>query len=278
MTHSAFFRTADIHIPEADLHAYVDGQLDAERTSAIRRYLLAHSDTARRVRDYLDQRDALRVALAHVAMEPIPIQLDLQRLIQQRLAQQHRWSVWRAAAGALLAIGLTTASMTGGWFLRGGIAVPAALEAKASSNDRLLDEIADYHAAYARETIHQVEVPASETAHIESWLGDRLHRRLQVPDLSSRGLEFTGARLLVVDGAPVADLVYHWPGREHQPVALCITFASGPEEAPRLAVRDDIQQISWQHNGYAYVIAGWMNPTTLQELANELMPQLGMQA
>jgi len=76
----------------------------------------------------------------------------------------------------------------------------------------------------------------------------------------------------------VADLVYHWPGREHQPVALCITFASGPEEAPRLAVRDDIQQISWQHNGYAYVIAGWMNPATLQELANELMPQLDMQA
>jgi hypothetical protein len=68
--------------------------------------------------------------------------------------------------------------------------------------------------------------------------------------------------------------MYRWPGNEHQPVALCIAFATGPEAAPRLAVRDDIQQLAWQRNGYAYVIAGWTTPAMLRELADELMPRL----
>lgn len=275
MPHRAFFGGTGVAIPETELHAYVDGQLDPERNAAIRRYLLAHSDTARRVRHYIKQRDTLQAAFAHVAMEPIPIQLNLQRMLQQRLAQQQpRWSVWRLAAGLVLAIGLTGAGTLTGWVLRGGSGGVPAIEAQASPIDRLLDEIADYHTAYARETIHQVEVPASQTAHIESWLGDRLHRRLHVPDLSSHGLQFAGARLLVVDGAPVADLVFHWPGKEHQPIALCITLAPGPDEPPRVAGREDLQQISWQRNGYAYVIAGWTDPATLQALASDLMPRL----
>jgi anti-sigma factor RsiW len=98
-----------------------------------------------------------------------------------------------------------------------------------------------------------------------------------VPNLSSRGLRFTGARLLVVDGAPVADLMYHWPGNEQRPIALCISFATGAPDGPRLAVRDDVQQVSWQRNGYAYVIAGWADPATLGELADALMPELDEQ-
>jgi anti-sigma factor RsiW len=209
-------------------------------------------------------------------LEPIPIELNLQWIIRQRLARQ-RWTGWRAAAGVVLAIGLAATGAASGWVLRGrpdsGVAVPAVL-AQVAPTDRLLEEIADYHAVYARETIHQVEVPASQTTHIESWLGDRLHRRLQVPDLSRQGLQFSGARLLVVDGAPVADLMYRWPDRDHEPVALCITFATEPEASPRLDAREGIQQLVWQRNGYAYVLAGWATPTTLQRIADELMPQL----
>jgi anti-sigma factor RsiW len=82
-------------------------------------------------------------------------------------------------------------------------------------------QVAQYHKIYAREQRHLVEVSAAETPHIEQWLGKRLDDlAFKVPDLSAFGLTFKGARMLVVNGAPVAQLVY-LPA-DGRAVALCI--------------------------------------------------------
>jgi anti-sigma factor RsiW len=64
------------------------------------------------------------------------------------------------------------------------------------TQNAMLNEIVEYHAIYARGTQHLAEVPADRKDHIEKWLGDRLSQEFHVPDLSSMGLPFAGARLL----------------------------------------------------------------------------------
>ena len=102
-------------ISEEELHAWIDGQLEPERRSAVQRYLQEQPDVAHRVTAWRDQREALRAAFSSVAAEPIPPRLGLERLLQERLAQ--RRLPWRAAASVLLAFALGGA---GGWFLHGG--------------------------------------------------------------------------------------------------------------------------------------------------------------
>ena len=91
-------------ISEEELHAWIDGQLEPERRSAVQRYLQEQPDVAHRVTAWRDQREALRAAFSSVAAEPIPPRLGLERLLQERLAQ--RRLPWRAAASVLLAFAL----------------------------------------------------------------------------------------------------------------------------------------------------------------------------
>ncbi len=71
-------------ITEDDLHAYVDGALEPEREAEVAIYLEGHPDVARRVSVFSDQRDLLRKALAPIADEPLPPQLDLSRIIENQ--------------------------------------------------------------------------------------------------------------------------------------------------------------------------------------------------
>ena len=106
-------------IAQEELHAWMDGQLDADRQQAVSRYLQDHPDVARRVAGWREQRDALRAAFASVAAKPIPSRLQIDRLIRHHLTR--RAVVWRTAATALLAFGLGGAA---GWFLHNGLQPP----------------------------------------------------------------------------------------------------------------------------------------------------------
>jgi anti-sigma factor RsiW len=140
--------------------------------------------------------------------------------------------------------------------------------------ENLIEEIAEYHAIYARETEHQVEVKADRLDEIESWFGERLQRKLRVPDLTNRGLVFRGARLLAVETQAVAELLYSFPESPNQPLALCITV--GPSEGLpyKTEAQGDMTLALWGEHGFVYVLAGWLDRPTLAALAAELKPML----
>ena len=71
-------------ITEEDLHAYVDGVLETERRAEVAEYLDGHPDVAKRIAGFADQRELLRKALAPIADEPLPPQLNLSRIIEDR--------------------------------------------------------------------------------------------------------------------------------------------------------------------------------------------------
>ena len=126
-------------------------------------------------------------------------------------------------------------------------------------------QVAQYHRVYAREQRHLVEVPAAETPHIEAWLGKRLELPFKVPDLSAFGLTFQGARMLVINGQPVAQLVYLPPGG--RAFALCVIHSKREDKPLTASRQDDLNMVDWRVKGYGFVVVGWEDQTELRAIA-----------
>jgi anti-sigma factor RsiW len=241
---------ADFPIREEDLHAYLDGELPPKRAAAVEAYLREHPADARRLAAYRADGEALARLFASPASPPRPV-----REATPAPRPQARWRAGMALAASLLIgmLGLAAAVLTGG-------------DAQ-SEHAALLEEIAGYHRIYARETKHLVEVGADRRDEIVAWLGSRLGRRLAIPDLGPRGFTFAGARLLVVNRQPVAQLLYTRPGS--LPVGICLT--RGGEPRPRSVVeRDGLRLASWSADGYTYVVVGDMSDRTARALADSV--------
>jgi len=72
--------TAQRLVMEADLHAYVDGELSGRDVSAVRAHLAQDEAAAARAARWAEQRDAMRARLAPVADEALPLRLRIARM------------------------------------------------------------------------------------------------------------------------------------------------------------------------------------------------------
>ena len=140
----------------------------------------------------------------------------------------------------------------GGYLLKDQIAPSGTEVARAG----WLSDIADYHAIYATQQRHLVEVAADEADHIEKWLGATVGVAFSIPDLSQFGLTFEGGRLLVAAGKPVAQLMYRL--QDGTVIALCLQ--SSPDALPAAEFQQrtikGFDFISWKADGAAYVVIG----------------------
>jgi anti-sigma factor RsiW len=102
-------------ITEGDLHAFVDEALGPERRMEVASHLANRPELAQRVQSYRRQREELRAALAPVAEEPVPPELDLTRMLKAR--RRSSTVRWQGAAAAVLILGIASGhrcSRTGG--------------------------------------------------------------------------------------------------------------------------------------------------------------------
>lgn len=256
-----------MRLDDSTLVAFVDGELDADAMRGVAD-AIEHDPEARekviRLRHAASLTRAVFDDPAYLQISPTVA--EAVTAAKPRLAMRFRR--WRFAFP--IAASVAAVMLSAGAFILGEIRG----QQMSSASDSILDEIAEYHVVYAKEVEHQVEVPAERIEHIQTWLGERLHRKLTVPDLSSHGLVFKGARLLVVDGNPVAQLVYDWPEQPQRPFAVCITLGEPGEGALQTDSRDGLNLALWRRNGYAYVLVGWVDMPFLTELAVELAPKL----
>ena len=184
-------------IAEEELHAYVDGCLEADRQPAVLRYMQEHPEVARRIGAYQAQREALREALGAVAEEPIPSRLGLERLVQQRLGPQ--WRLWPAAACIVLGLGL---GGLGGWFLHGGMSsIPATIA-------MLTQAAVSNHMVYTADKRRPTELGAGQRDDLARWVSNRLNHQVAPPDLSAEGYSYMGGRLAATPDGPAGQFMY----------------------------------------------------------------------
>lgn len=237
------------------LLAYVDGELDAAGVREVEQLLATDPQARRTVEMYRETAALLRAACAETVYAA-----DTARLLPPVLprAWPRRHLVWAAAAS--LALGMA-AGAGGTW-----------LGTRQSAMAALINEIAEYHTVYSQESGHLVETPAAQAQEFVAWLDKRLHRHLEIPDLSADGLRFAGGRMLVVDGRPVAQIMYT---RAHGlPVALCISQLEGGSRPLQVERHDDLRVAAWQRDGYAYVVVGEMPADLAREIAEHARAQL----
>lgn len=248
----------DVPILEADLHAYVDGELPAERRAAVEAWLAANSHDAARVAAWQAQADLVKARYASVAQEPNPPRLDVDRLARR----ERRWLPLAAAAvvAAFLLGGLA------GWFGRetwaGGV----------SGLPVFTTDAIDAHKLYVVEVRHPVEVAGSEQAHLVQWLSKRLGYDVRAPDLGAIGLKLVGGRLLPgASGAGAALLMYEGPSGER--FTIYCARSRAPETALRYQVAGSVAAFYWVDDNKGFVVSGPADRDRLLKVAQSVYDQ-----
>jgi anti-sigma factor RsiW len=262
---------------EVRLSAYLDGEVsEAERKEL--EQLVARDDEARMLLEMLKAGNAFgNKAFEEFLHDPVP--LSLVRRIKQgpgvnpkaervvnAAPSQTKVRLWPRALAASITL-LLIGSSTG--YIIGRTSNDGTPSVNVAAARTWLDDIADYHRIYSRQTAeHLVEVPASSGAKIESWLASSVGVSFSLPDLSTRGLTFEGARLLVAGGKPVAQLMYK--NEDGDVFAICFLKSKPGTSDGNMAesIRDDLAMISWQKGGASYVVVGPSSDANLQQLTD----------
>jgi anti-sigma factor RsiW len=247
----------DPNVTEDELHAYVDGELPADRRAAVEQWLASHPDDAARVAAWRAQADAIRARYDAVAAEPVPQRFDLAVLARSG----RRWSRL-AIAASLLAFVVGGGA---GWFGRGFIdgAVPAR---------GVTLEAFEAHRLYIGEVRHPIEVKAGES-HLNRWLNRRIGYEMPTPDLDTLGLKLLGGRLLPGNSGRAAAL-YMYEGQTGERFTIYARRDQGPQSALRYRASGPIGSFFWIEDEVAFVVSGPAEKARLQKIAESVYEQI----
>lgn len=254
-------------ITEDDLNGFIDGTLDPDRHGEVVTYLDAHPDVAHRIALYGEQGDMLRAAFAPVIEEPVPTELDLARMIEER-RRPRRAPRWAMAAAAVL---LVSAGAAGGWSLR-GLAVPPTEGVQA-----LAREAAASYAAYAPDQVRPVEIQASDRATLAAWTTRRVGRPVAIPNLAAAGYRLMGGRVVPTEHGPAALFMYD-DDRGTRLVMLARPMRSERDMPMAPHAQGDLNGFAWADDGLGYSLVGAVAPDRLHPLADEMRRQIRSEA
>ncbi len=253
----------DSPVTEEEVHAYVDGQLPADRQDAVTAWLAAHPGEAAQVAAWRAQAEAIRARYGAVVNEPLPDRLTLDRLTRQGRAAGG--GTWKAIAAAAAVVAFL-AGGTAGWVARGATAgVPTGFESFTA-------DALDAYKLYVVEVRHPVEVPGSERPHMTQWLSKRLGAELRIPDLQSIGLKLVGGRLLPGPTGAAAFYMYESPTGER--FTIYCAKAATPETALRFKQGQRFAAFYWVDDKVAYAVSGPADRDRLEQVAKTVYEQV----
>jgi anti-sigma factor RsiW len=257
---------SDRPISADELQAYVDDRLDADGRRRVGHYLDTEPEAARRVAAYRTQRAGLREAFAGGAAEPIPPELNLNRLLEARLQRRPAW--WRAAAAILLCLGLGGAA---GWYLTTS-PTPGRIDLAVSL---LQQQALASHAVYAGDSRHPIEVTGAESDHLSQWLSNRLRRSVTPPDLSALGYRLLGGRLLATEHGGAAALFVYDDAQGNRFSVLLRPMAPELSAAHTDMAQGQLNGCTWIGGGMGYAVVGEAPDRTLDQIADQIIRQAG---
>ncbi|HEY3919391.1 MAG TPA: hypothetical protein VGL83_16495 [Stellaceae bacterium] len=268
------------------LIAYLDGELDAGLRSEVESWLESDAELRDRVAALAASAAALRVLFEPVLHEPVPERLlaaargpvgpevidfaAAQKTRTPRRLIERRWVRWAAAAGvAGLLIG------GGAGYFAGGYDTDVQTAANVASAN-WLDNIAGYHKLLINAGADDqalVDVPSNSNDAARKVV-QKLPSDFKLPNLKPWGLDFQGARYLVVGGQPATQLFYTTDNKKLGPLTVVIGATSQPDAAPTFDRRGDLNMLYWRHHGHAYALVGTADIGYLWNISNDIEYQL----
>lgn len=252
----------DLPVTDEELHAYVDGELPADRKEAVTAWLAAHTEQAAQVAAWRAQADSIRARFGAVVNEPVPDHLKLDQVLKRDRSTGRSWAAMAAAAAVVAFV----VGGSAGWVARGASA------AAPTSFDTVTSDALDAYKLYVVEVRHPVEVPGSERAHMTQWLSKRLGTDLRVPELQAIGLKLVGGRLL--PGATGAAAFYMYEGASGERFTIYCAKATAAETALRYKSDENAAAFYWVDDKVAYVVSGPADRDRLEKVTKSIYEQV----
>jgi anti-sigma factor RsiW len=286
------------HSDEA-LVAYLDGELDSTERRHVEAWLEADPAVRDRLAALAQSADLVRGAYADIVNEPVPERLiaaasgasgttqaapqEAEILVLKRETRTaaalpyRRWQLGLTAAAGLFGIVFGGAGTYFGMGLFNPVSPTAEtrLAAVAANNIWLDNVAADYKLTVNAGDNMLIDVPASsDTSEALQKISQSLPQQVRLPDLKPWGLSFRGARLVVVNGRPAAQLVYVTDNKAIGPLTLVIGASKQPDIQRTFERRQDVNLLYWRHQGRAYALVGQTDIGWLWGIANDVAWQL----
>lgn len=242
-------------ITEEQLHAYVDGWLDAETRATVERYLTQHPEAAAQVRDWQAINAALQAlgrSLDEGTGRPLQWKPPADELASRRVRKRPLTRLlYAGAVAAGIAVGVFA-----GWMAR-----DAMLEA--DEYQQFVRQAAMAYQVFASPIqARPVEMTADERERLQRWLSHKMSVGfpMRVPQLDREGWNLVGGRLLSNDAGPAALYVYEKPDpadpAKKTRLALYVMAKPKPVNKP----------LSWS-TGFPVEICEWGQDRLLMALA-----------
>lgn len=226
---------------EADIHAYVDGRLDATDAARMDVWLQQHPQRAEEIRRW--QRDAqqLRVGLGGLPDAAGRSSLD-PRMIRAR--RRHRTRA-RMAMAAMLVVALGIGGF-GGWQVRGRTV-------SASTTAPMADALQAYR-MFALNRHRPFDVTSRQPGDMQTWLDRHFDHATRLPDLGKAGFRPVGARLIATASGPAAMVLYE--NRQGSAISFYIRTPSPTHGILPHGQRREGQLAAayWSGQGYNYAL------------------------
>ena len=233
---------------EAQLDAYLDGELAPEDARALEAHIAACAECTR----FRDNRLALRAAIKTRVPRftaPPPLQEEL-----RRRARRRRFGAGLAWRSLALAASLAVVAV-GSW----------RLGERRGAGERLADEMLAVHIRSLMPG-HLTDVQSSDQHTVKPWFNGKVDFSPPVYDFAGRGYPLLGGRLEYVDGRAVSALVY---GRRQHVINVLLwpsdRAPGGEAGAPSLQTRQGYHVLHWVTPSYSYWVVSDLGVGELQE-------------
>ena len=284
------------------LVAYLDGELDESQRTKVEDWLEHDSAAREQVARLSETTTLLRAAFDEVLREEVPERLIAaargaestdsvrdaeivpfrgRRVVPGFVARRHWWVAIPVAAslfGLMIGGGL-------GYFglgkTPGSIGEDKQVAAVSGSANNWLDNVAEYHKLFVSAGENSfADIPAnSDGGELVQKISQRTAQPgIRVPNLKPWGLVFQGARVVVIESRPAAQLVYtadnEAVGSAIGPLTVVIGSTKRADLAPTFDRRQDTNVLYWRRKGHAYAIVGQAEPGYMWNLVNDIAYQL----
>jgi anti-sigma factor RsiW len=222
---------------ERDLDAYLDRELDAGASAAVR----DHVAICAACRRQLAEREALARLVRSAPYYSAPDRLRARVLAQSTRSNSMRGVLtWAAAALLVVSVG---AGMTS-W------------RSPSSPGNVIADEVVSDHVRSLMAN-HLFDVQSTDQHTVKPWFQGRLDFAPPVVDLASLGFPLVGGRLDYVGGRPVAALVYQ---RQSHIINVFVSADRADPSTRDVAVTlRGFNLRHWIHNGMSFWVVSDLN-------------------
>lgn len=243
------------------LHAFADGELEAEERKAMERLLSENEDARKALAAINYQKSELRKAYSAVLDELVP--LSLIATAQGRSGRGYLPYAAMAASVALLLVGGTA-----GWF---------SARQSGTENTDIAQRALVAHEVYTGEQRHAVEVAANEREHLQAWLSKRVGTPFVVPNLEAAGYPLLGGRLLAAENSPAGQIMYEKADKKRLTIFVSAN-TSGKDQDVKWSWSDKLVTCYWREGKLALAVTGEMSKDEMTALAKNIYEQMDIKS